>query len=84
MTSWPSRRGASSAGGFADGEGDCQKDYHLRRANNGIRSLNPLYILAHQKLPLPWAYTYLVDHHGNVINEDVDERIPRSSTRCWT
>ena len=50
----------------------------VRPVTDGIGSLNPVYILASQKLNLPLhaaegVYTCLVDHTGKLVNENVDD-----------
>ncbi|KAL7543904.1 hypothetical protein ACHAXR_013291 [Thalassiosira sp. AJA248-18] len=53
---------------------------NIRRSDDGIGSLNPVYVLASQKLRLPLhaaegAYTCLVDHDGNLISDEVDQQV---------
>lgn len=55
-------------------------DSEVRRSEDGIGCLNPLYVLAHQKLRLPLHavegdHTCLVDHNGNMISKDVDRQV---------
>jgi len=52
----------------------------VRPVTDGIGSLNPVYILASQKLNLPLhaaegVYTCLVDHTGKLVNENVDDKV---------
>mmetsp|Transcript_25666 Transcript_25666/g.53573 ORF Transcript_25666/g.53573 Transcript_25666/m.53573 type:complete len:1204 (+) Transcript_25666:18-3629(+) len=59
-----------------------RRDTNIRRSDDGIGGLNPLYVLARQKLRLPvhaaeGAYTCLVDHNGNLIGEEVDRRVAK-------
>ena len=52
----------------------------LRRSEDGIGSLNPVYVLARQKLRLPLrasqgSQTCLVDHRGDPVSEEVDREV---------
>jgi len=57
-----------------------KRNVSIRRSEDGIGSLNPVYVLARQKLRLPMhategAYTCLVDHNGNLISDEVDQQV---------
>jgi hypothetical protein len=63
-----------------DGGTGNQGNEIIRKSEDGIGCLNPLYVLAHQKLRLPLRavegdHTCLVDHNGNLISEDVDRQV---------
>lgn len=66
----------------------------IRKSEDGIGCLNPLYILARQRLRLPLHSvegdnTCIFDHNGNLVSDDVDRQVSEEfndvldlATRC--